>query len=502
MALDFAQAFDSTDFALCLAVFGRLGLPVPVLNLFRAQWERQRRWLTFAGTCVQGPIDNCLALAEADLFSPIAMSLLLMLAKRRQERLVPHSKAMSYLDDRTLVASDPATLQAALRGWDVLRQTARLKPNANKTQVLGRAWIGLAQLQAANLSLAASAEVLGVPVGVVPRAQSNAERKVPEMQSDCPRNQCAACYSKACARVAPVLAWLRAPGLACVRRNDARLARQQELTISDDLVHKLHTASVNMSAHEIGIMSGALKTDAKTSAPPMFCCECQQNVCPRANRALWECGHWAHARSIPPSNCSLTNRSGWGPDGVERDRVKQCAKIREGLRAAQAKRKYSRLEPSFDDLDSRRPLVDPVSGPGSQVGFSYSRCTRCGRLSVCAGCRPKPQPDMRSMCYNAISFNQPIGSWGISVTDMRSMFDRAESFNQSIGSWDTWAVTNMGAMFFNAEPFNQSLDTSAVTDMRSMFDRAGTLRPWPTWELCSGTPSLSTNPLEAGTLHL
>eukprot|EP00438_Fugacium_kawagutii_P030766 Skav215271 [mRNA] locus=scaffold2881:143417:144919:+ [translate_table: standard] len=500
MALDFAKAFDSTDFALCLAVFGRLGLPVPVLNLLRAQWERQHRWLTFAGTCAQRPIENCLALPQGDPFSPIAMSLVLMLAKRRQERLVPHSKAMLYLDDRTLVASNPATLQEALRAWDVLHQTTRLKTNANKTQVLGRTWSGFVQLQAADLSPVTSAEVLGVTIGIVPRAQSNAERKRcqkcrvtaqrisvlpvsqkvraslatltlapkrgwgPLLNGRVPtqaelkdhaddfrlavkgrflegtasrhlekvlllghasdlllylgqrllsgltkwRSKHQGLWSHKPSSVLPALSaalsklGLQAEGWGCWNvwdtasaveaiprlahelrqfwrgcelrawlasdRNDARLARQQELTITDELVHKLHTASVNMSAHEIGIMSGALKTDAKTSAPPMFCCECQQNVCPHTYHVLWDCSHWAHMRSIPPSHCSLTNRLGWGPHGVDRDRVRQCAKIREGLCKAQAKRKYSRPEPSFDDLEV--PLVDPVPGHENQVGFS------------------------------------------------------------------------------------------------------------------------------------
>ena len=177
MALDFAKAFDSTDFALCLSVFDRLRMPLPVLSLIKAQWERQKRWMTFAGTCAQHPIVNCLALPQGDPFSPIAMSLVLMLAKRRQERLVPQSKAMLYLDDRTLVASDAATLNAALGAWDVLHQTTRLKTNASKTQVLGRTWDGYVQLQAANMSPATTAEVLGVTVGIVPRPQSNAESK-------------------------------------------------------------------------------------------------------------------------------------------------------------------------------------------------------------------------------------------------------------------------------------------------------------------------------------
>ena len=82
---------------------------------------------------------------------------------------------------------------------------------------------------------------------------------------------------------------------------------------------------------------------------------------------LWDCSHWAHVRSHPPSSCSLTNRLGWGPAGVDRERIKQCAKIREGLCKAQAKRKYSRPGPSLEDLDV--PLVVPAPGHGDLAGF-------------------------------------------------------------------------------------------------------------------------------------
>ena len=455
--------------------------------------------MTFAGTCAQHPIVNCLALPQGDPFSPIAMSLVLMLAKRRQERLVPQSKAMLYLDDRTLVASDAATLNAALGAWDVLHQTTRLKTNASKTQVLGRTWDGYVQLQAANMSPATTAEVLGVTVGIVPRPQSNAESKRcqkckviaqrisvlpvsqkfraslatltlapkrgwgPLLNGRVPtqaelkdhtqgfrlavkgrflegtasrhlekvfllghasdllfylcqrvlsgltkwRSKHAGDWSHKPSCVLPALSrsmsklglqavqwgcwnlWdtASAPGFVprlahelrvfwrirelrawlTSNRNDASLARQQQLSITADLVQKLHVACASMNAHEIAIMSGALKTDAKASPPPMFCCECQQNICPHTFHVLWDCSHWAHVRSHPPSSCSLTNRLGWGPAGVDRERIKQCAKIREGLCKAQAKRKYSRPGPSLEDLDV--PLVVPAPGHGDHAGF-------------------------------------------------------------------------------------------------------------------------------------
>ena len=503
MALDFAKAFDSTDFALCLAVFERLRIPAPVLNLLKAQWGRQRRWLTFAGACAQHPVVNCLALPQGDPFSPIAMSLVLMLAKRRQERLVPQSRAILYLDDRTLLAPDPATLNAALRTWDLLHQNSRLKTNPCKTQVLGRTWSGYVQLQAADMSPATSAEVLGVTVGLVPRAQSNAEQKRSQQcETFAQRISVLPVTQKfratlATLTLAPKRAWgpvlsgrvptqaelknhaddfrlavkgrflegtasrplekvlllghasdllfysclrllsaltkwrCRHPGLwsqkpssfiaamsdalsnvglqaeewGCWKwssgqwntnsppdsvprlahefrqhwralqlrtwlasdRNDARLARQNHVTITDALVQKLHVASAGMSAHEIGIMCGGLKTDAKASPPPMYCFECQQCVCPHTYHVLWECSHWAELRRLPASRCPLTNRLGWGPAGVDEARLKQCAQIRESLCKAQAKRSYSRPEPPGGD-----PLGQLVRNPEQGLGDLFS----------------------------------------------------------------------------------------------------------------------------------
>lgn len=146
-------------------------------------------------------------------------------------------------------------------------------------------------------------------------------------------------------------------------RNDAKLARANNLAISDNLITKLHRAATHLSAHEIGIMSGALKTDAKASSPPMFCHECKKHQCPDTFHVLWQCSHWDHLRRVPPSRCPLVNRLGWGPEGVDLVRVKQCAHIREQLCKVQAGRNYSRPEP----FDMGQNNLDPHIARGEGV---------------------------------------------------------------------------------------------------------------------------------------
>ena len=74
MVLDFAEAFDHAR-----AVF----------NLLSAQCSNQRRWMTFAGTCAKFH-GELLSANQGDPFSAIAMSLVVMLAKRQRtwERFV------------------------------------------------------------------------------------------------------------------------------------------------------------------------------------------------------------------------------------------------------------------------------------------------------------------------------------------------------------------------------------------------------------------------------
>ena len=108
MVLDFADAF---------------GHARAVFKLLSAQWSNQRRWMTFAGTCAKFH-GGLLSANQGDPFSAIAMSLVVMLAKRQ------------------------------------------------------RTWERFVKLQAANMSPATIAEVLGVSVGIMPTAPTSAEKSI------------------------------------------------------------------------------------------------------------------------------------------------------------------------------------------------------------------------------------------------------------------------------------------------------------------------------------
>ena len=87
--------------------------------------------------------------------------------------------------------------------------------------------------------------------------------------------------------------------------------------ISDELIAKLRLAATDMTAHEIGILCGAPKTDAKAPPPPTCCLDCWQRLCPDTFHVLWQCGCWEHLRRVPASRCLVVNRLGWGPTGVD-----------------------------------------------------------------------------------------------------------------------------------------------------------------------------------------
>ncbi|WP_188467442.1 BspA family leucine-rich repeat surface protein, partial [Marivirga lumbricoides] len=105
----------------------------------------------------------------------------------------------------------------------------------------------------------------------------------------------------------------------------------------------------------------------------------------------------------------------------------------------------------------------------------------CGNLSIPAIDAPDLSnvESMKSMFYDAKSFNSAIGHWDVShITDMSYMFWSASAFNQDISDWNVSLVTDMSYMFHMASSFNQPIgkwDVSSVITMHNIFYRAQSL---------------------------
>ena len=90
---------------------------------------------------------------------------------------------------------------------------------------------------------------------------------------------------------------------------------------------------------------------------------------------------------------------------------------------------------------------------------------------------------MKSMFYNAVSFDQDVGRWNTDeVRDMSNMFRNATSLQRlsnMYASWNTFKVQDMSSMFQYASSFGgfvSRFDTSHVVDMSSMFNGAVSLQ--------------------------
>ena len=177
MCLDYRKAFDSVDCTEALRLLEALGAPREVCALLGFQWRTHKRWIEFNGHVHPEPLSHTLGLPQGDPWSPICLALLLSLPNRYVRQQVPSASTLLYLDDRSIVSPSCQDLLRAQQAWAVTESVSRMRTHPGKTQVLGRTWAAQEEMLRQGLPARASAEVLGVSIGPVPRDRSEEELK-------------------------------------------------------------------------------------------------------------------------------------------------------------------------------------------------------------------------------------------------------------------------------------------------------------------------------------
>ena len=129
------------------------------------------------------------------------------------------------------------------------------------------------------------------------------------------------------------------------QRIDARLARDQGIRFSDDLLASLRKSASEANGHEVAILAGGFQTDAHWCSIQDdlkgirdFCHDCSQNVTPSTRHVLWECPTWNQFRQNGEPTCPFLATMAWSNVGVDHSLVQQMASIRRVHAVARAKR--------------------------------------------------------------------------------------------------------------------------------------------------------------------
>ena len=165
VSLDFAKAFDSTDWATAEPLLRRAGIPEGVVRALTANWRNQRRWISF-GKCVsQYPLLQCPALLQGDPWSPYCMALVLAPVLRKLQSVCPQTFSITYMDDRSALCPSISELNLWLQEWRDFESLCRLKTNVGKSQFWGKSENDCEALREAGFHPKDSLQVLGVSLG-------------------------------------------------------------------------------------------------------------------------------------------------------------------------------------------------------------------------------------------------------------------------------------------------------------------------------------------------
>ena len=172
--LDYAKAFDATDWQLCTEMLRQMALPEPVVRLLEDQWCRHSRWLSFSGAATT-PLRGARGLPQGDPWSPGCLALLLSLPAQQVEREVPEAATLLFADDRTVIAQSLGALQRAKDSWTNLETVSRLRTQETKSRRFARTKTALSECEEAGIACDAAAPMLGVSVGCDQRDPSREE---------------------------------------------------------------------------------------------------------------------------------------------------------------------------------------------------------------------------------------------------------------------------------------------------------------------------------------
>ena len=125
------------------------------------------------------------------------------------------------------------------------------------------------------------------------------------------------------------------------------------------------------------------------------------------------------------------------------------------------------VESMFENNPNLDFDVANITGTLNKVADMFKNCTTFNNNgSTSINNLNVVSTDMDEVFANAVSFNQPVGSWNVSASqDFTQCFYRADIFNQDLGSWDVSNATGMSQIFREAHAFNNGGIVSAGTGL-------------------------------------
>jgi hypothetical protein len=169
VSLDYSKAFDRLHPVVSIAMLRHLGWPSGLVNVLAHVWSSQRRWIQFQSETFERPL-AAPALPQGDPLGPLIMTLWVVSGANYVQRLANPGlgRVLSrfYIDDRSLVSSDPDALRDHVDLWLAWSNSVGLVENVNKMVVLGRSRQLMVRLDALFPGVVSSvATVLGVGIG-------------------------------------------------------------------------------------------------------------------------------------------------------------------------------------------------------------------------------------------------------------------------------------------------------------------------------------------------